>query len=142
MRPRLRRGAVNQGHRILKLIAKTEGSSGLIKSRSRPHAAGKRLVEEPAVEKQIQWLIGSPDLNRPQDLFPPGTNASQSIPTLPRLAEAPKQTMDFFKRRRLAEQENDLLFAPGGELERTANGCTGIESSAHVTRTRFGFHGG
>ena len=38
------RARVDQRHRILQLVAKTERAAGLIKSRARPQAAGNRLI--------------------------------------------------------------------------------------------------
>jgi hypothetical protein len=45
---------MDERHRILKLIAETEGAPRLIVSAPRPQTARERLVQEPAVGQHIQ----------------------------------------------------------------------------------------
>ena len=35
---------MDEGHRVLQLIAEAERAAGLIEARARPHAAGERLI--------------------------------------------------------------------------------------------------
>ena len=46
--------AVDERHRILKLIAETEGAPRLIVSAPRPQTARQRLVQEPAVGQHVE----------------------------------------------------------------------------------------
>src|SRR5215204_1408473 len=64
------RTAVDKRHHVLQLIAKTESASGLIKGCSRPNAARKRLVEEPAVEHCVQRLVRRSDFDSSEEMVP------------------------------------------------------------------------
>ena len=57
-------------HHVLKLIAKTVRATDLIKSGSSPNAAGKRLIEQPAIEKHIHAPIGRSNLNGAENVIP------------------------------------------------------------------------
>ena len=48
-----RRLGMHQGHRVLQLVAEAERAARLVKSRARPHAAGERLVDQPAVGQEV-----------------------------------------------------------------------------------------
>ena len=54
LRPRLLRGAVDQGHHVLELVAEAVGPARLVERRPAPDPAGQHLVEQPAVEHQVQ----------------------------------------------------------------------------------------
>ena len=71
LRPRLLRGAVNQGHRVLQLVAEAERPARLVEPRPAPHPAGKHLVDQPAIEHQVQRGVRRADLNGPEDAVPP-----------------------------------------------------------------------
>src|SRR6516225_2305842 len=67
---RFARCAVDDGHRVLELVAKTKCSTRLVKRRPAPHPTGKNLVYQPAVHHQIHgWVRGS-DLDRLEDAIP------------------------------------------------------------------------
>ena len=68
-----RRG-MHQSHGILKLIAETVRAARLIEGRARPHPAGKRLIEQPAVDQSIDGWIGGFYLNAPQPVTPGGVH--------------------------------------------------------------------
>jgi hypothetical protein len=57
-------------HSVLQLIAKAVCAAGLIKGGSRPDAAGKRLIEHPAIEDDIHGPIGRFHLNSPEHVLP------------------------------------------------------------------------
>jgi hypothetical protein len=48
------RTRVHERQHVLKLIAKTERASWLVWTAARPHAAGQRLVQEPAIHDEIE----------------------------------------------------------------------------------------
>ena len=52
------RAARQQGAGILQLIAEAIGATGLVEARSCPHAAGKRLIEQPAIDHDIKGPVG------------------------------------------------------------------------------------
>ena len=58
LRPRLLRGAVDQGHHVLELVAEAVGPARLVERRPAPDPAGQHLVEQPAVEHQVQRRVG------------------------------------------------------------------------------------
>ena len=45
---------MDERHRVLQLIAETEGAARLIESAARPHAARQRLIEQPAIGQDIE----------------------------------------------------------------------------------------
>ncbi len=49
---------MHQGHRVLQLVAEAERAARLIESRAGPHAAGQRLINEPAVGQKIDRRVG------------------------------------------------------------------------------------
>ena len=55
---------------ILKLVAETKCSAGLVKACAAPDAAGKRLVEHPAVEDQVCGWFRGLYLHRVEQLVP------------------------------------------------------------------------
>ena len=60
----------HQRHHVLKLIAKAIRAAGLVKCRSGPHAAGESLIEQPAVEHEVDGTVGCFHLNRAEDVVP------------------------------------------------------------------------
>ena len=60
----------HQRHHVLELIAKAVRAARLIKRRSRPDAAGQRLVEQPAVEHDVHAAIRRLDLHRAENVVP------------------------------------------------------------------------
>ena len=63
----LRRG---QRHYVLQLIAKAISTAGLVEGRAGPNAAGQSLIQEPAVQHDVERSVRSPDLDRPDYSVP------------------------------------------------------------------------
>ena len=59
------RPRVDQREHVLQLIAEAEGAAGLIRAAARPDAAGKRLVQQPAIHDQVERIVGRVDLIAP-----------------------------------------------------------------------------
>ena len=57
-------------HAVLQLVAETVGAARLVERRARPHAAGERLVEQPAVEHDIHGTVGRFHLDRAEHFVP------------------------------------------------------------------------
>jgi len=57
-------------HDILELVAEAVRAAGLVESRSRPQPAAKRLIQQPAVQDQVERVIGCPDLDEVKHLVP------------------------------------------------------------------------
>src|SRR5512134_3681540 len=68
--PHEMRLAVNQCHRILKLVAEPEGAPRLIIAASRPETTSKRLIQEPAIGQHIEGLIGCLHMHGSQRVRP------------------------------------------------------------------------
>ena len=64
------RGAVQQCHGILQLIAKSICASRLVESAAPPQPAGDGLIEQPAIGENIHCRIGSLNRDRAQSLLP------------------------------------------------------------------------
>ena len=64
------RRRIEHRQRILNLVAKAEGASGLVEGRSPPNAADQRLIEQPAIDHEVDGRVGSPNLHRGQQLVP------------------------------------------------------------------------
>ncbi|HBF52182.1 MAG TPA: hypothetical protein DDX04_19620, partial [Massilia sp.] len=64
---------MDQGHRILQHVAEAVCAARLVMAAARPHAAGNRLVQQPAVGQHVERRVGRGDAHRAQGLVPPGT---------------------------------------------------------------------
>ena len=62
--------AVDQGHDILQLIAITVGAARLIQGAATPVATTERLVQQPAVQHQVQLGIRRMHLERSEQILP------------------------------------------------------------------------
>ena len=67
------RFGMHQRHHILQLVAKSEGSAGLIKSGAAPEPAAQGLIQQPAVRHHIHRRVGRFHVHR----------AERSLPILP-----------------------------------------------------------
>src|SRR4029434_2584226 len=63
-------GTVNKRHCVLQLVAEAEGPARLVESGPAPYPARKCLVDQPAIEHQIQRGVGRADLYGPEDAIP------------------------------------------------------------------------
>ena len=70
MRPRHLRAAERQRHAVLQLITKAVCTAGLIEPGPRPDAAGKGLIQQPAVQHDVHGAVGRRDLDRGQQVGP------------------------------------------------------------------------
>src|SRR4051812_44640441 len=67
-----RQGRPDRGerHSVLELIAKSVGAARLVEARTRPEPAGDRLIEQPAVEHDVDRTVGRLDLDGTEQSFP------------------------------------------------------------------------
>ena len=70
MGPRLLRSRVEKRHHILELVAKTIGSARLVKGGTPPDATAQHLIEQPAVDQEVERWLGGTDLDRLQAAHP------------------------------------------------------------------------
>src|SRR6516164_3635931 len=66
-----RRSRIDKRHSVLKLVAKSKSTSGLIQRRASPKAATQGLIEQPSVQQEIDRKIRGFYLDRAQELVPP-----------------------------------------------------------------------
>src|SRR5437867_2347885 len=64
------RSRVQERQDILKLVAKSEGASGLIRTAARPDAATERLIQQPTIHHEIEGIVRCADLYRAQRVVP------------------------------------------------------------------------
>ena len=62
--------AVDQGHHVLELVAEAVGAARLVERRPAPDAAAQHLVEQPAVEQQVERRVGRLHLDGAEDRVP------------------------------------------------------------------------
>ena len=64
------RPRVHERKHVLQLIAKTEGPAGLVRAAARPDATAQRLIEQPAIDDEIERIVRRADLDGAEDLIP------------------------------------------------------------------------
>ena len=116
-------------HAVLKLVAEAVGAARLIERRSRPHAAGERLIEQPAIEHDVHRPVRRFHLDRAEHVVPMLHDLAKDRVEIGR-AVARDQGLRVGRRRRLAEEEDDLHRLVRLELDRGLQGAAGIEAGA------------
>src|SRR4029453_11967965 len=104
-------GTVNKRHRVLQLIAEAERAARLVEPGPTPYPAPKCLVDQPAIEHQIQRGIWRADLNRSEDTIPSCRDLLQRAICPPGLTIDPNEPTRVFLGRRLSEQKHDDVLA-------------------------------
>ena len=61
---------VEQRHDVLQLIAESERAAGLVGPAARPDSTRQRLVQQPAVDEEVERVVGRVDLKRAENLVP------------------------------------------------------------------------
>ena len=107
--PRLLRRAVDDGHRVLELVAETECPARLVERRPAPHSTGERLVEQPAVQHQVHRRVRRADLDRPEDAIPECADFLQRRLYPARSGVGADESSGLVRGLGLPEQEDDLL---------------------------------
>ena len=128
--PRLLRGAVDDGHRVLELVAEAERPARLVERRPAPHATGERLVEEPAVEHQIHRRVRRADLDRPEDAIPERSRFLQRRLHPTGLGVGADEAPGLVRGLRLPEQEDDLLLPARRHFQRGHQCGAGVDQVA------------
>ena len=108
LRPRLFRGAVDQGHDVLELVPKAVRPARLVERRAGPHPAGQHLVEQPAVEHQVHAGIGRLHLHGVQEVIPSLLHLGQHLPGSTGGGVGGDEAADLFRAFRLAQDEDDF----------------------------------
>ena len=102
------RRAHGERHHVLELIAEAVRAARLVERRARPDAARERLVEQPAVEQQVERPVGRLHLHAPTGCRPSASPTARSVASTSAVAVARDQRARLVGGRGLAEQEHDL----------------------------------
>ena len=134
MRAGALRVGVQQGQHVLQLIAVADGATGLIEAGAGQNARGQGLVEQPAIDQQIEGRVGGLHLNRTEQAIPVLGDLGQGLLDLALLLPVAGQCRGLLAIAALAEQEHHLGGGAGGDvqvyLERGAGVVTGFDPSA------------
>jgi hypothetical protein len=117
VRPRER-----ERHSVLQLVAEAVGAARLVEARARPDPTGERLVEQPAVQHQVERAIGRRDLDGSEDVVPRLHGAAEDRVEV-RAPVARDQLARLLGRRSLAEQEHHLGALVRAQLEARLSRC-------------------
>ena len=77
---------MEERHHILELVAKTVGAARLVKGGTPPDATAQHLIEQPAIDQEIERGLGRAHLDRFEHGIPSCPNVSQqhAAPVRPR----------------------------------------------------------
>ena len=132
---------MHQGHRVLQLVAEAECAARLIKSGAGPHAAGQRLIDEPAVGQKIDRRVGRFDIDHAQRPAPVVPHALDRPMGAVDAAEALREALGFRRPARGADREGDGPLLSVFERQRRLNGGAGIVAGADAARESHAPHG-
>ena len=121
-------GAVDQGHHVLELVAEAVGPAGLVERRPAPDPAGQDLVEQPAIEHQVQRGVGRPDLDGPEDAVPSALTSASALSASTGRSVGPNEPPRVFRGLRLPERRRRRPRRPAA--------APGARSSARRTGRR------
>ena len=119
------------------MIAEPESAAGLIERRPAPDAAGKILVEQPAIEEQVDAFVGRLDIQCGERVLPERFGGFES--GVRRLGSAVfgDERRNFRRTVRLPEENNDLGLGSWFEVNRDAQGTTGVAARSGKARKRL-----
>ena len=123
---------VEQRQHVLQLIAEAERAARLVRAAARPDAAAQRLVEQPAIDDQVERIVWRLHLHGAERLVPELRRACQRA-RRPRRATstAPRARRRAVASRALAEDERDLpRLARPGSRRSICSARAGVEPGA------------
>src|ERR1051325_1898530 len=130
MAPREFRGGIQERHRVLQLIAKSEGAARLVERGATPEPATQRLVKQPAIQQQVRRSQGSANLEDSEHRVPVSTRCLQRSLYAFTAPVAADNRAHVFQGFRLAEQENNLSVPPGVDVHGKLKSGRGIEAGS------------
>src|SRR6185437_8968168 len=120
---------------ILQLVAETVGAARLIETGARPHAAGERLVEQPAIEQEIHRTVGCLDLDGAERFVPKGVHIREQGIEIG-VAGARDEGLRLAAALRLAECDDDFGFGAGRQADFGLQHAAWIEPRTGAHRQR------
>ncbi len=127
------RPAGAERHTVLQLVAETIGARNLIETGPAPHAAAKRLIQEPAISQEIHRWIGRLDLNGAQGFVPEIRDGAQHLVHVCGLI-AVDQCLDMFFIAPLAQKNDNLRLLPGRQRDDALQHRAGIHPGTQPAR--------
>src|SRR5271166_3398536 len=122
-------------HYVLKLVAEAVGSAGLVKSSASPYTTGERLVEEPAVGKNIHRPVWRRNLYGAEDFVPLAVDLGEDLVEI-RGAIAVDQRACVVAVISLTQEDHDLGALAGTQLHHGLERSAWIETRADSSRER------
>ncbi len=129
-----RRPRHRERHRVLELVAEPEGAAGLVVAGAGPHPAAEVLVEEPAVQEDVEGVVGRPDLHRAERLVPAAPHRLERGVRGLGAAVPPDQLADVRHVPPLAEEEHEAPGLARREDDATLERRAGIEPRPEARR--------
>ena len=131
LRPKKLRFGVDERHGVLQLVAETKSAARLVVTAARPHTAGERLVDEPAVREHIREpRPASRPARRPR--YAASSSATSSSALRAALAPRKRSSSDLTSssfphdlRPATPSAENDLAHLPVGKSKGTCRAAQG-----------------
>jgi len=112
MRAVIARARERERHHVLELVAEPVGAARLVVGRARPDAAHDALREEPAVEHDVEGIVGRVDLDGPEELIPEPLHFRQGPERRGRRAVRADQAQGALTILPFAQEEHDLARFP------------------------------
>ncbi len=106
----------DQRDHVLELIAESVRATGLVERGSRPQAAGQRLIDEPAVQHDVQRAIRGLHLDGRLDVVPRPLDLAQEGAVIG-ATPTPHEVERRLAALGLAEHDHDLSAFPRRQLE-------------------------
>src|SRR5271168_4008443 len=119
-----------QRHHILQLVAESVGATYLVETGASPHAARKRLVEEPAIQQHIHAGIGGGDFHRVEDFVPAAGDFTENFVQIGG-AVAHQQYARLVSVFCLAQEKYDFGARAGAQFDRGLQRGARIQAWAH-----------
>ena len=125
---------MNESHPVLQLVAETERAPGLVEPGASPHPTGERLIDKPAVSKEIDGPVGRFDVHHAQGPAPVVPNAFEGAVGVAGAAEALHKLSCLIFTAGGADDENDVFFLAVVERDLHLHGRAWIESRSDAAR--------
>jgi hypothetical protein len=108
----------SERHRVLQLVAEADRAARLVVARARPDAAGQRLVDQPAVQHDVERVVGRAHLHGAEPSFPERLDREPLALGGAGSGQPVDERLGVRAVVALAEQEHDGLARARRELER------------------------
>ncbi len=120
---------VHQRHRVLQLVAESEGAARLVVAAARPQAARERLVQQPAVGQHVDRGIRRVDLHVAERALPVRVHGLQRDVRSGGAARALHEARRVARGAPKAQAEHDLALLAVGEVEGDLDRRAGVEAA-------------